>query len=191
MTDVFGERTHDMMREVLLDPDAAGPAVHYYMIRGGSEKGNITVWESGLVGREYIKTYGHYHVDALPETYWVLSGEGIALLQKRARDGNDPAHLDAFKVVSVSAGDRLDIPAGWGHLVVNTGKTFLVTKDDSPVAGVGDSASMPQHADYEPVKAMHGFAYYVVEHDGKPALIKNERYSDVKDIDLGGLDVIS
>ena len=30
--------------------------------------------------------------------------------------------------------------------------------------------SMPGHADYEPVKRMRGFAYYVVEKDGKPAL---------------------
>lgn len=190
MEEVFGTRTHEMMREVLLDQDAAGPEVHYWMIRGGSEKGNITVWESGLVGREYIKTYGHYHVDALPETYWVLSGEGYALLQKRAGDGHDPAQLEAFKVIPVKAGDQLDIPAGWGHLVVNTGETFLVTKDDSPVAGVGDSASMPQHADYKPVQAMQGFAYYVIEQAGKPALMKNEHYTEIQSKDLGGLDTV-
>lgn len=187
--DIWGVRTHEKMQEVLLDPQAEGPAVHYYMIRGGSEKGNITVWESGVVGREYVKTYGHYHVDALPETYWILSGEGIALLQKRTA-GGDPAHLDAFTVVKVKAGDTLDIPAGWGHLVVNTGASFLVTKDDSPVAGVGDSASMPQHADYTPVQALRGFAYYVVVHEGQPALVKNTHYTEIGEVDLGGLTVI-
>jgi len=35
-----------------------------------------------------------------------------------------------------------------------------------------DPSSFPGHADYELVKKMRGFAYYVVEHDGKPALKK-------------------
>ena len=58
----FAERTQDKMKEVLMDPNADGPAIHYYMIRGGEKKANITVMETGTVGGEYIKTYGHYHV---------------------------------------------------------------------------------------------------------------------------------
>ena len=173
-----------------MNPDAEGPEAHYYMIRGGSAVGNITVWEPGTVGGEYIKTYGHYHVDDLPETYWVLSGTGIAFLQKRAGDGSDPSKIEDFKAIKVKAGDVLKIPIGYGHLVANVGPDFLVTRDDSPVAGIGDSASMPLHADYEPVKAMHGFAYYVVEHEGKPALVKNPRYTEVGTVDAGGLDII-
>ena len=61
----FAERTHEKMKEVLLHPDAVGPEIHYYMIRGGKIKKNITVWETGTVGGEYIKTYGHYHVGKL------------------------------------------------------------------------------------------------------------------------------
>jgi hypothetical protein len=38
---------------------------------------------------------------------------------------------------------------------------------------------MPEHADYEAVKKMKGFAYYVVEKDGEPSLVKNENYSFV------------
>ena len=37
------------------------------MIRGGTDKRNITVWEPGTVGGEYIKAYGHYHVGDLNE----------------------------------------------------------------------------------------------------------------------------
>src|SRR3989344_316196 len=43
-------RAHEKMKDVLMHPEAVGPAVHYYMIRGGSEKRNITIWESGTVG---------------------------------------------------------------------------------------------------------------------------------------------
>ena len=190
MSDRFATRTHDKMKEVLMDSNAQGPTDHYFMIRGGAEVGNITVWETGLVGQEYIKTYGHYHVDDLPETYWILEGEGIALLQKRAGDGEDASALEDFKVVRLKAGDQLEIPVGYGHLVVNTGATFLVTKDDSPVYFGNDSASMPRHATYEPVREMHGFAYYVVEHEGAPALVKNMHYTLIEKEDLSDLPVV-
>jgi len=126
-------RTHEKMREVLLDPTAPGPAVHYHMIRGGSAARNVTVWEPGTVGGEYIKTYGHYHVGDLDETYWVLLGEGVAVIQKRVdgRDGPVDDEIERLYAVHVTPSDALYMPAGWGHLVVNVGRTFLVTADDS------------------------------------------------------------
>lgn len=185
----FASRAHEKMKDVLMKPDASGPAVHYYMIRGGSKKRNITVWETGTVGGEYIKTYGHYHVGALDETYWIAQGEGVALLQKRVADGGveQADRIEEFKAVPVKKGDSVYMPPGYGHLVVNTGSEWLVTVDGSPVEGAGDSASMPGHADYEPVKAMRGFAYYVVEKNGKPALVKNPLYKEVIKTDFGGL----
>lgn len=188
----YAARTHEKMQEVLMNPEAAGPAIHYYMIRGGKNKKNITVWESGTVGGEYIKTYGHYHVGALDETYWIVQGEGIALLQKRAVvDGVERADIiEEFRAIPVKAGDSVYMPPGYGHLVVNTGREWLVTTDDSPVEGAGDSASMPGHADYEPVKQMRGFAYYVIEHDGKPTLLQNPQYAEVRATDAGGVPVI-
>ena len=175
-----------------MEPDASGPAIHYYMIRGGSKKSNITIWESGTVGDEYIKTYGHYHVGNLDETYWVLRGEGIALLQKMVvkEDVPHPERVAEFKAVVVKAGDSIYMPPGFGHLVVNTGAQWLVTADNSPVEGAGDSASMPGHADYEPVKKMRGFAYYVIERDGKPALVPNPLYKEIQKTDFGGVPVI-
>lgn len=170
-------------------PDAPGPAIHYYMIRGGKTKRNITVLETGTVGGEYIKTYGHYHEGQLDETYWFVSGEGVVLQQKLA-EGGDPAVIAEFKAIRVKAGDSVYMPPGYGHLMANTGGEWLVLVDDSPVEGAGDSASMPGHADYEPVKKLRGFAYYVVEHGGKPALKKNPNYAEVREIDLGGLAVV-
>ena len=76
-----------------------------------------------------------------------------------------------FKAVLVKAGDTVFMPPKYGHLVVNTGETYFVTADDSPVNfGDKDPSSFPGHADYELVKQMRGFAYYVVENDGKLAL---------------------
>lgn len=179
----FADRPHEKMKEVLMHPDAVGPEIHYYMIRGGSDKTNITVWETGTVGGEYIKTYGHYHVGHLDETYHVIAGEGVILLQNR-KIGEDGSPIDdeieSFYAIKVSVGDRVFIPSGTGHLAVNVGQVWFVTADDSPVNfSEADPVSLPGHADYEPMKKLRGFAYYLVEGNNKPTLVKNENYKVV------------
>jgi len=190
----YAARAHEKMKDVLMDPKGAGPAIHYYMIRGGHEQKNITIWEPGTVSGEYIKTYGHYHIGQLDENYDILSGEGVALLQKLSTDKSGQMILDSveeFKAVTVKPGDKIYMAPGYGHLLANTGKTYFVTRDDSPVDFEDrDPSSFPGHADYEPVKKMQGFAYYIVEHNGKPALKKNPRYKNISKEDLGGLPVI-
>lgn len=190
----YAARTHEKMKEVLLDPNGVGPEVHYYMIRGGKDQKNITVWEPGTVSGEYIKTYGHYHVGKLDETYWIIFGTGVALLQKLAIDekGNMIADVvEEFKAISVKQGDEVYMPTGYGHLVVNTGSTYFVTADDSPVDfEEKDPVSLPGHADYQLVKQMKGFSYYVIENNGKPVLVKNKLYKEIKKQDLGGLEII-
>lgn len=187
-------RTQADMKPVLLYPDAVGPATHYYMIRGGSEQHNVTVWEPGTVGGEYIKAFGHYHVDDLPETYWIQNGEGFAILQKLEENASGELIADKvaeLKIIPVKAGDKLDIPVRYGHLVVNTSDTFLVTVDDSPVDfGDQDPAGHPGHADYSLVEQMHGFAYYIIDYKGQPSLVKNPNYKSVASKDLAGLPVI-
>ena len=206
----YAARTHDKMKEVLMEPDAPGPAVHYYMIRGGREERNVTIWEPGKVGSEYIKAYGHYHIGTLDETYWILLGEGVALLQKLVEENGvpQPDRVEEFRAVKVSAKcaapaggqgadsggkavNKIYMPSGFGHLVANTGPTYFVTADDSPVDFTeADPVSLPGHADYEMVRRMRGFAYYVVEHDDAPALVKNPAYKEVKKTDFGGIPVI-
>jgi len=180
----YAPRTHEKMREVLMDPNGKGPAIHYYMIRGGVDQKNITIWEPGTISGEYIKTYGHYHVGTLDETYWILFGQGVALLQKLGPNDS----VEEFKAIVVKAGDSVYMPEGYGHLLANTGTTYFVTADDSPVSFTDtDTASLPGHADYEAVKRMQGFAYYVVEYRGKPALKKNPKYKIIKKEDFGGI----
>lgn len=190
----YAARTHEKMREVLMNPAGAGPAFHYYMIRGGVDQKNITVWEPGTISGEYIKTYGHYHVGELSETYEIIYGQGVALLQKLAEAENGKMIADAvseFKAILVKAGQTIFMPSKVGHLLANIGKTYLVTADDSPVDFADlDPASFPGHADYELVKKMRGFAYYVVEHNGQAALKKNPLYKIIEKEDLGGLQVI-
>jgi glucose-6-phosphate isomerase len=191
----YASRTQEKMQEVLMDPAGVGPAIHYYMIRGGVDQKNITVWEPGTISGEYIKTYGHYHVGDLSESYWIIYGQGVALLQKLAEDENGemiPDVVAEFRAISVKAGDEVFMPAKFGHLVANTGQTYFATADDSPVDFEDrDPSSFPGHADYALVKKMRGFAYYVVQHNGKVALKKNPLYKTIEKEDLGGLPVVS
>jgi glucose-6-phosphate isomerase len=181
----YAERTHEKMKEVLMSPEGAGPEVHYYMIRGGDQKTNVTVWENGTIDGEYIKTYGHYHIGDLEETYTVLQGEGIIILQSPiANEG-----VESFRAIQVTAGDSVHIPKNTGHLALNIGKTWFVTSDTSPVDfSEKDPVSLPGHADYSQFKRMHGAAYYVIEKNGKPTLVKNPRYKKVPDAKIERLD---
>ncbi|MDE2040954.1 MAG: hypothetical protein KGI59_01005 [Patescibacteria group bacterium] len=186
----YAARTHEAMKDVLYDPAAAGPAIHYYMIRGGAKKRNITVWDSGQVGGEYIKTYGHYHLDDFKETYTILAGSGILLLQNRARDQQGAPiddQIDRFQALVVKPGDSILIPPYDGHLLVNIGDSWLVTSDNSPF-GTDETAGAPRHADYEPVKKMRGFAYYVIEQHGRPALVRNPLYKRVPPASIAPLE---
>ena len=185
----YAARSHEKMKEVLMNPEASGPAIHYYMIRGGENKRNVTVLDTGTVGGEYIKTYGHYHIGQLDETYWFMNGDGVVLQQKLI-DGTEPDRVEEFRAIRVKAGDSAYMPPGYGHLIVNTGKIWMVMVDDSPVEGTGDSASMPGHADYALVQKMRGFAYYVVDKNGTPTLVPNPLYKEVRKKDFGGIPVV-
>ncbi len=171
-----------------MSPESTGPDVHYFMIRGGSERKNITVWQSGTVGGEYIKTYGHYHIQDFQETYTVLSGEGIILLQKRKESGDGNLlkdEVEYVKAIFVKTGSVVPIPLRAGHLAVNIGNSWLLTSDDSPVNfNKAEEAAWPAHADYEAVKQMRGFAYYIVKEDGKPAFVKNPNYKNTPEITI-------
>lgn len=166
-----------------MNPAAAGPETHYYMIRGGSAKTNITVWEAGKIDGEYIKAYGHYHVGKLDETYTVLQGTGIIIMQKRKTDAAGAPiddEIESFEAKKVKTGDKVFISAGMGHLALNTGSTWFVTSDDSPVNfEEKDPVGMPGHADYAPFKKLRGAAYYVVEKNGQPSLVKNPNYKTI------------
>jgi glucose-6-phosphate isomerase, archaeal len=179
----YAGRSHEEMKDVLMDPTSSGPDIHYYMIRGGDAKTNITIWEPGLIAGEYVKSYGHYHVGKIDETYTVLQGTGIVIMQKRKTDSvGTPIddEIESFQAIQVKAGDKVFIPSGLGHLAINTGSTWFVTSDDSPVNfDEKDPAGMPGHADYAPFKKLHGAAYYVVEKNGQPELVKNSNYKTV------------
>ncbi len=168
----YAARSNTEMKDVLMNPELDGPEFHYHMVRGGDTKTNITIWESGKVGGEYIKSYGHYHTRDFDEIYTVLQGEGILLLQSEIKDDS----VSGIKAIKVKAGDVIQIPLRAGHLMINTGSIWLVTSDNSP-------ADL-NHADYSLFKKFHGAAYYAAEKNGKVIFEKNPHYKDLPEIEI-------
>ena len=110
---------------------------------------DITIIPPGMLGCEYVKTIGHYHPlvpgegVTFPEIYEILEGEALYLLQK----------LDLSDVVAVnaSAGDKVLVPPGYGHVTINRSNKIL--KMANFVAR--DFSSL-----YGPIKERAGGAYY-------------------------------
>ncbi|MCX6721698.1 MAG: glucose-6-phosphate isomerase, partial [Candidatus Staskawiczbacteria bacterium] len=110
------------MRGVLADKKFAknSPDIDlYYMYRGLEEKNGLrydeTILPAKVLGNEFNKTKGHYHIGAYPEIYMVLEGKAIYLLQKRNNKGQVE---DAF-AVEVKKGECAIMPPFYGHITIN------------------------------------------------------------------------
>lgn len=184
---VPGVRKLRDVRDVLMNPDADGPDELYTMYRNvalaehrerlaaARLRYDVTVIRPGTIGREYVKTAGHYHPLApastvtYPEIYEVAAGQALFLLQRA-----EPPYTAVTDVVAVEAGpgERLLVPPGYGHITINIGSDWLVLTNlvEATFGSV-----------YEPVQAMQGGAYYVVAAGGAgegAEFVANPRYAD-------------
>jgi glucose-6-phosphate isomerase len=86
---------------------------------------DITIIPPRFLGREYVKTAGHFHPEAkkdftYPEVYEVMHGQGLYLLQKTSKKKKDPIELI---IIPAKAGDQILIPPGYGHITINPTET--------------------------------------------------------------------
>jgi glucose-6-phosphate isomerase len=169
--------------EVLLDNVEPTAQPLYFMYRGACHadktdvfrlyglRYDLTVLVPGKIGREYVKTVGHFHPpkpdnreETFPEYYEVLAGEALYLLQKNTRDGD----VEEIIAIEAKTGDKVFIPPNYGHVTVNPGEDFLVMAN--LVAADFDSV-------YEPFRAKKGAAYYCIEGEtGRTEFLRNPNY---------------
>ncbi|MGP8337229.1 MAG: glucose-6-phosphate isomerase family protein [Methanosarcinaceae archaeon] len=170
---------HDM-DEVIYDRAWLGTAANfelYYMYRDMYKtkaeadiieehnlRYDITVIPPNMLGREYIKTAGHYHPEvpdtgmSYTEVYHVFEGEATYLLQK-----TDDGNVTDVVVIKAEAGDNVIVPPDYGHITINATNKVLkmanwVNRDFSSI--------------YEPIKKLAGGAYYLLE----SGFIRNPEY---------------
>ena len=151
------------LKEVLMDYKDQGVKEPYFIIRGEAGQ-NITLLTPGKNGDEFNKTYGHFHKYQGVEVYSVVYGQGVLILQRNDETGE----AKEFKVASLRSGTTVEIPSGYGHCLVNVGKTYLVVIDNAPY-GV-------KFHDLECVKQKKGFAYYVIDKKGEIGFEANPHY---------------
>ena len=165
------------MKEVIFDKDWLARAEDYdlyymyrdlYLSRADKDRllmlglrYDITIIPPGMLGCEYIKTAGHYHPNVpegrvtYPELYEVLEGEALYLLQNLD-------HSDVV-VVYATAGDKVLVPPGYGHVTINRSNKTLKMSNfvDRNFSSL-----------YEPYREKAGAAYFFT----KDGWIKNKGY---------------
>lgn len=176
------------MREILYDQDfsaSADPSQPVYYVHRDLSfslpssnpslaelRYDVTLIPPMRLGREYPKTYGHYHSAGsggmtYAEIYEVLQGTAHVLLQKTERE----------KVVDVCLiegrlGDKLIVPPGYGHVLINPSEELLAT---------GNLVSKRCVAEYEFWRRRKGGAYYEV---GERRFVRNPTYGDVPEVKM-------
>ena len=173
------------MRPILREPEAlpAGTAVYWnYKLREAG-RAELEFRELGLtfglvclpplkIGREYVKTHGHYHSTmpgsqiGFPEVYTHFYGQLYLYMQRRQH--GSAYLLDDCVIYRMIPGHSIMIPPGYAHILINP--------SGSPALMAGLYALDAAH-DYHPIREMAGGAYYFIEEDGHVGVIPNPRYA--------------
>ncbi len=160
------------LRPVMMEPPERpmDGEIAYYMYRGVKTyedlRYDITVLPYRRLGREHVKTFGHYHNRAsngrpYPEIYEVISGKAVFVLQKPA----GPVIEDLI-VVEVHEGESILVPPGYGHVTVNPGEGTLI---------YANLVCKLVRGDYSLFRRMRGAAVYLTVF----GTLKNPMYSQV------------
>jgi len=161
------------MRSVVADQEwlkSAEDSDLYFMYRGLEMKDkiryDITVVAAKILGNEFNKTKGHYHVGSFGEVYTVLEGSAIYLMQKKNENGD----IEDVYAVKAEKGDVVIIPSFYGHVTINPSET----KELKMANWVCEDCK----SDYSLFEKNHGACYYYT----KQGWIKNENYKNIPEL---------
>lgn len=159
----------DDIKKVLYDKEWAKTAPNfelYYMYRGLKKKRvlryDITVIPPQMLGKEFVKTKGHYHIGNYGEIYSVLKGRAIYLMQKEKRG----RLIDAY-YIKAKKGEHVIIPPQYAHITINPS-----LKEELKMANWVSEKCMPN---YEGIEKKGGACYYYT----KSGWVKNKNYKRV------------
>jgi glucose-6-phosphate isomerase len=128
----------------------------------------------GKMGREFIKTHGHYHSCmpgsqiGYPEVYTHYFGELYLLMQRRTAPHS--TRLSDCLLYKMIPGQSIMIPPGYAHILINP------SSEPGLMAGL---YSLDSVHDYAPIDRMRGAGYYLVEQDGRKRIVANPCYTDL------------
>ena len=175
-------RTFSQIKSVLL-AKKTNVKKFYYMyrnvapnnsLRKYSLRYDITVIPHHEIGKEEIKTSGHYHAVVrkthitYPEVYQVINGTATYLLQKKT-----DSKISDVIIAKAKPGEIIVVPPNYGHITMNAEKETLV------MANIVYSKFKSL---YRGIEHKHGGAYYGIEKNKKLFFIKNPHYKNVPKI---------
>jgi len=133
----------------------------YYMYRGlktsGGIRYDITIIPPLMIGKEYNRTFGHFHKENFGEIYKVIDGKAIFYLQ-------DKSNKEIF-FVKAGKNEFIAIPKNFGHITINASDRPLI---------MSNLVSEKCKSDYSIFKKLGGPAYFFT----KKGWIKNENYKN-------------
>ncbi len=139
----------------------------YYMYRGLKQKDDlrydITVIPPKLLGKEFVKTKGHYHPQQFGELYIVLSGKAFYLMQKIDSKGL----IQDVYAVEAKEKEYVVIPPQYGHITINHGQKTLK---------MANWVHQGFQSTYSLIEKNKGGAYYYLKNHG---WIKNNNYKKI------------
>lgn len=155
-------KTYKDIKPVLMQVSKIKVKEPYYLIKADDQV--IFVVSAGQNGVEYNKTEGFFSNYEGVQTYQFLYGQGVMLMQRN----DDKGEAKEFKVVTLTLGKQVVVPASWAMCLVNIGKNFLVV--------LGNIGGMGKDLDSKPIIQKGGLAYFVLEKKGEIAFEQNPNY---------------
>lgn len=168
------QTTTKELKDVLLDAKSAKKSFAYHRqmasfayltITAEDSEENLTVINPGKNGIEFNKTMGFVHKFPGVLIYRCILGQGIILIQNNDETGE----AKEVKLNSLRSGVEVEVPTGYAHAIINTGRGILVTIDNGP--------KQDKFIDNKLIREKHGLAYYVVDRRGDIAFEKNPHYN--------------
>ncbi len=187
---VFGPRPEyrslDSIRQSLRDPNSTGPDPVYAIAMdvGRTEDREelnrrmllfgVVTYASGELGDGPVRSQGHVHAVSphcgwsTPELFEVW--EGYAIIYGQEKSGDNPGKCIA---VEAGPGERVVMPPGWAHYVVNANKGSELI--------FGAWCDRQYGFDYNQMRAHHGLAWYpLLAADGEINWEANPNYCQSK-----------
>jgi glucose-6-phosphate isomerase len=168
---VFGPpcefRRIDDIRSSMLDPHCSGPDPVYAIamdvgrishrdeLRRRRLLFGVVAYASGKLGKEFVRSQGHVHAISrhcgcsTPELLEIWQGRAVVYMQESAADA--PGRCFA---VEAEPGDKVVIPPGWAHCVINV--------DPDEVMVFGAWCVRDYGFDYRAVRAHGGLAWFLL-----------------------------
>lgn len=163
MADLVTVVTREEIKELLMSPKEKGIKTPYFTFRGENGE-NITFLNAGKNGNEFNKTYGKINTFPGVELFRCVYGQGLLIMQRNDEEGE----AKEFRIISLRGRVSGEIPSGYGHALINTGKNFLIVVDNAPAD--------KKNFDTESITNKKGFAYYIVDKQGDISVEKNPNY---------------